>query len=249
MCTKVYGLNVLAFTNNHGIRAEFADENVKKMVDKLKVDHVWTEEPMFLDLYRYMFTKTGHFCAPCMLGTLNSNLMIAEKYDSPLVIWGSSSRTDAGFPKELNPWNPWYFKKVLKNSDMSKRIKTTLFGKNYLLHSAIDRILSKRKLILLPNYIKWDEQAIIKFLQKEYGLIFHGEHKDCIFTSIAGYLQMKNYPTLDPDVMKYSSWIRNGLMGREEALKLVSDIDNSPPKELDLFLEKLNLLNLIFSFI
>lgn len=241
MCTKVYGLNVLAFTNNHGIRADFANENVAKMIDKLGIDHVWTEEPIFLDLYRYLFTKTGHFCSPCMLGTFNSNLMIAERYDIPLVVWGSSSRTDAGFPKELNPWNPWYFKKVLKSSDLSKRLNSTLFGKNYLLRHVFDRLLGKRKLITLPNYINWDERTIMKFLQEEYGLVFHGEHKDCIFTDVAAFLQKIHNPTLNPDVMKYSSWIRNGQMDREEALKLVGETENTPPKELDLFLEKLNL--------
>lgn len=241
MCKKIYGLNVLAFTNNHGIRAGFADENVSKMVKKLGVDHERTEEPIFLDLYRYVFTKTGHFCSPCELGTLNSNFFVAEKYDIPLIIWGSSSRTDAGFPKELNPWNPWYFKKVLKNSEISRRLKSTFFGKNYLLRSVFDRLRGKRKLILLPNYIIWNEQAIMKFLQEEYGLVFHGEHKDCIFTPIAAYLQKMKNPTLDPGVMKYSSWIRNDMMDREEALKLVGDNGNTPPKELDLFLERLNL--------
>ena len=241
LCTKVYGLNVLAFTNNHGIRADFADENVSKMVSKLGVDHEITEEPIMLDLYRYLFMKTGHFCSPCELVTFNSNFIVADKYDIPLIVWGSSSRTDAGFPKELNPWNPWYFKKVLKNSEISKRLKSSFFNKNYLLRSVFDRLIGKRKLILLPNYIEWNEQAIMEFLQNEYGLIFHGEHKDCLFTGVAGYLQKKNNPTLDPDTMKYSSWIRNGQMDRETALKLAGNLDNKPPEEFNLFLEKLNL--------
>ena len=241
LCTKEYGLNVLAFTNNHGFRTKFAEENVEKIVNKLGVEHVRTEEPIMVDLAQHMFAKTGHFCSPCELGTFNSNFMVADKYDTPLIIWGSSSRTDAGFPKELNPWNPWYFKKVLKNSEMSKRLKSTFFNKNYLVRSVFDRFIGRRKLILLPNYIEWNEQANIEFLQKEYGLIFKGEHRDCMFTSIAGYIQNKNNPAIDPGAMKYSSWIRNGQMDRETALKLVGKSDNKPPEEFNLFLETMKL--------
>ena len=242
LCKKVYGLNVLSFTNDHGLRADFAEENVDKIVKKLGVDHVRTEEPLLMELYRYLFVKTSHFCSVCELATFNSNFMVAEKYDVPLIIWGSSSRTDAGFPKEFNPWNPWYFKNVLRNSEYSKKVKSTYFNKNYLLRSAIDRFIGKRKLILLPNFIDWNEQDIMDFLQKEYDLIFHGEHKDCIFTDVAGYLQKKDNPTLDPDMMKYSSWIRNGQMDRETALKLITNSNvNELPDVYDVFLEKLNL--------
>ena len=84
LCTKVYGLNVLSFTNDHGLRADFADENVLKIVKKLGVDHVRTEEPILMDLYRHLFVKTSHFCSVCELATFNSNFMVAEKYDVPL---------------------------------------------------------------------------------------------------------------------------------------------------------------------
>lgn len=241
LCQRVYGLKVLAFTNNHGIRSDFADQNVAKMIAKLDVDHVWTREPIFLDLYRHAFLKTGHFCSPCMLGTFNSNMMIAERYDIPLVVWGSSSRTDAGYPKEMNPWNPWYFHKVLKHSDLKEKIKSTLFGKNFMLRYALHHLLGKRKLITLPNYIIWDEQAIMTFLQDEYGLEFRGEHKDCIFTDVAAFLQKKHNPALDPDVMKYSSWIRNGQMERDEALGLIGEEGSKPPEAVSIFLERLKL--------
>ena len=241
LCTKVYGLNVLAFTNNHGFRAEFAEENVEKIVNKLGVDHVRYEEPLMVDLARHMFLKTGHFCSPCELGTFYSNYKIAEKYDIPLIVWGSSSKTDAGFPKELNPWNPWYFKRVLKNSDLSTRLKTTMFGKNYLMQSFIDRIIRRRKLICLPNYIEWNEKFIMQFLEEEYGVVFNGEHKDCIFTDVAAYLQKKNNSAIDSDTMKYSLLIRNGQMDRETALKLIKNTNNKKPKVLDTFFEKLNI--------
>ena len=241
LCTKVYGLKVLAFTNNHGFRTDFAEDNAEKIVKKLGVDHVRTEEPLMVDLARHIFLKTGHFCSPCELGTFYSNYMIAEKYDIPLIVWGSSSKTDAGFPKELNPWNPWYFKKVLKNSNLSKQIQSTMFGKNYLVRSMIDRFIGKRKLICLPNYIEWDEKSFMSFLENEYGIVFHGEHKDCMFTDMAAYIQKKNNTAIDTATMKYSLWIRNGQMDREAALNLVSNSNNKKPEVYGAFLEKLNL--------
>ena len=61
-------------------------------------------------------------------GNFNSIHAVAEEYDIPLIVYASSSKTDAGFPKELNPWNPWYFKKVLKNDNISKQADSTFFG-------------------------------------------------------------------------------------------------------------------------
>ena len=241
LCKKVYGLNILAFTNNNGFHTDNARENVNKIVNKLGVEHIYYAEPLMVDLARHFFLNTGHFCAPCELGTFNSNYMTAEKYDIPLIVYGSSSKTDAGFPKELNPWNPWYFKRVLKESDLSKQLGSTFFGQNYLVRSVIDRLMGKRKFILLPNYLEWNEEAAKGFLQREYGLVFHGEHSDCMFTEVAAYLQKKRNSSVDAATMKYSLLIRNGLMDRETALQLVSASNNKPPEVLGLFLEKLNL--------
>ena len=140
LCKRVYRLNVLAFTNNNGFLTDVAKVNIDKIVKKLGVDHVYYAEPLMVDLARHFFIYTGHFCAPCELGTFNANYMIAEEYDIPLIIYGSSSKTDAGFPKELNPWNPWYFKRVLKKSEFCEQVRSTFFGQNA--KSRIDDIYS-----------------------------------------------------------------------------------------------------------
>lgn len=241
LCVKEYGLSVLAFTNDNGLRTDFVNDNVKKIVAKLNVDHVGCAEPIIVELAKVMFLKTGHFCSPCELGMYNSIYMIAEQYDTPLIIYGSSSKTDAGFPKELNPWNPWYFRKVLKNTNVLKRMKSTYFGKNYLIRSAVDRLLGKRKLILLPNYIDWNEKENMKLLEREYGLEFHGEHSDCHFTNLIGYIQRRNNDKVDKEVLKYSLLIRNGQMEREEGLRLINETNERPEGEYQYFLEKFDL--------
>jgi tRNA(Ile)-lysidine synthase TilS/MesJ len=241
LCKQVYGLNVLAFTNDNGFRTDFVNENVKKMVKKLGVDHVDCFEPIIVELAKQMFLKTGHFCSPCELGMYNSVYMIAEKYDTPLIVYGSSSKTDAGFPKELNPWNPWYFKKVLRKNEILKRMKSTYFGKNYLIRSAFDRLIGKRKLILLPNYIDWNEKSNMESLQREYDLEFHGEHSDCMYTNLIGYLQRRKNDSVDKKTMKYSLLIRNNQLDRETALKLISSVNERPEDEYKRFLEKFSL--------
>ncbi len=242
LCKIKYGLNILAFTNDNGFLSDQAKSNIEKMTKKLGVTHIYYREPQMIKLARHFFVKTGNFCAPCELGMFNTNYMMAKKHRIPLIIYGSSSKTDAGFPKELNPWDPWYFKKVIKQSEAQKYIASTIFGKNYIIPYAVDFILGKRKFVLLPNYLIWNEKDIQNILKKEYNLIFTKEHSDCEFYEVAASLYRNRNPSLDSTVMKYSLLIRNGLMERDAVLSLIPNrFNDKKPESLDRFLKKLKL--------
>jgi hypothetical protein len=246
LCASVYGLNVLTFTNDNGFLTDCARENIAKMIGKLGVDHSYHTEPLMVDIARHFFVNTGHFCAPCNLGIFSSNYMIAEKHDIPLLVYGNSSRTDASFPKEVNPWSPWYFRKVLKGSDLAKKMASTVFGRNYLIRFAVDRLMGKRKVILLPDYLEWNEDDFKKILEGEYGLVFKGTHSDCMFAPVAAYLQKTKNSGVDAATIKYSLSIRNGLIDRDTALIRAETPGDEPSEEIARFIEKLHLTPLEF---
>ena len=238
LCHKVYGLKVLTFTKDGGFLSDQAKARIEQLVKTFGVPHLYCQDPLAPELSGIFMRKTGNFCAPCELSTFNLHAIIAREYDIPLVILGSSSRTEAGPPKSLNPWDPWYFGKVLKGEPYRERVHCSLYGRNYIIREGLARLFGRRRIVILPDYVDWDEKKIFELFEQDFGFRFGDEHSDCWASGVARYLYRKKCGGNDPKVCKYSLLIRTGKMSREEALERLSRIeDNRQPPELDRFLE------------
>jgi hypothetical protein len=231
LCQRVYGLKVLTFTKDGGFLSDEAKARISKLVKTLGVPHFYYQDPIFLDLAGIFLRKTGNFCAPCELSTYNMSAIVAREYDIPLLILGSSSRTESAAPKHLNPWDPWYFKKVLKGEPFQERIRCSCYGRNYIFLEALARLLGNRRLVLMPDYVEWDETKIKELFAREFGFEFGGEHSDCWATNVASYLYDKKLG-FSLKTAKYSVLVRSGKMTREQALDELSKIDigEMPPE-------------------
>ena len=238
LCCEVYGLKVLSFTKDGGYLAEEAKARIEKLVKTFKVPHLYFPDPLTPILSRIFMEKTGNFCGPCEISTFNMSAIIAREYDIPLFIIGSSSRTEAGVPKNLNPWDPWYFRNVMKGAHHRERLRCSCYGRNYIILEGIARLLGKRRLVVLPNYLEWDEEKIKELFAHKYGIHFGEEHSDCTASPVAKYLYTKKLGGNDPRVAKLSLLVRSGKMNRETALEKLSAMqDNRPPLVLDSFLK------------
>jgi hypothetical protein len=238
LCKEVYGLNVLTCTRDNGLMSEEGRERVDKLVATFKVPHLYYRDPLASELVGVFMRKAGNFCAPCELWSFNIHAMLAREYNIPLIILGSSSRTDGAPPKELNPWDPWYFRNVLKGENYGERLRCSFYARNYVIREGLVRLLGRRRIVLLPDYLDWNEEQIAQLFGQKYGIHFGEEHSDCIADAVKDYLYAKKCGGSSPKVVKYSLLVRDGKMNREEALKKLSLIDNtSVPSALDRFLE------------
>ena len=242
LCRKVYDLNVLTYTVHNGFRTDEVNARVDKLVKKFKVPHIDCYEPLARELAGVCMRKTGHFCSICELLMYNTTQVVAAEYDVPLIIMGSSSRTEAPPPKHLNPWDPWYISNILKGENYQERLRCSFFARNYVIKAGLAQLLGKRRLLLLPNYVSWNEHKIHEQFQKEFDFDFGGEHSDCWATRIAAYLYAKKCGGTAPMVSKYSMFIRSGEMSREEAMNKLANLEvGEPPPELARFLEEYNM--------
>lgn len=242
LCREVYDLNVLTYTVHNGFRTDEVNARVDKLVKVFKVPHIDCYEPLARELAGVCMRKTGHFCSICELLMYNTTQVIAAEYNVPLIIMGSSSRTEAPPPKHLNPWDPWYINNVLKGEHYQERLRCSFFARNYVIKAGLAQLLGRRRLLLLPNYVIWNEHKIHEQFQKELGFDFGEEHSDCWATRIAGYLYAMKCGGTAPMVSKYSMLIRSGEMSREEAISRLASLDVSePPPELARFLEEYNM--------
>jgi hypothetical protein len=238
LCHKVYGLRVLAFTRDNGFMSDGSKVRIERLVKTLGVQHLYCREPLAEELAGVFMRKTGNFCGPCELLSFNTHAVVAREYDIPLIIVGSSSRTEAPAPKYLNPWDPWYFKNVLKGEHYRERLRCSFFSRNYLISQAVAHVFGRRRIVVLPEYIDWDEAKIFELFEREFGFVFGQEHSDCWASDIARYLYRKKCNGVDPLVAKYSLLIRSGKMSRADATEKLSKIGNNlPPPNLDRFLK------------
>ena len=237
LCCEVFGLKVLSFTKDGGFLAEEAKARIEKLVKAFKVPHLYYHDPLAPGLSRIFMQKTGNFCGPCELSTFNMSAIIAREYDIPLLIIGSSSRTEAGPPKNFNPWDPWYFRNVMKGVRYRERVRCSCYGRNFIILEGIARLLGKRRLVVLPDYLEWDDEKIQELFEHKYGIHFGEEHSDCIASPVGKYLYTKKLGGNDPRVAKLGLFIRSGKMNRESALEKLSAMqDHRPPLALDSFL-------------
>lgn len=242
LCREVYGLNVLTFTRDNGFVSDEATARIEQLVTAFKVPFQHHKVPMARELARIFLLKTGNFCAPCQLGTFNLATDIARKYDIPLVVLGSSSRTDGAPPKSLNPWDPWYFDRVLKGEPCREQVRKTGVFWNRLVGDGIAQVLRYRRIICLPEYVEWDERKISELFKRDFGIDFGREHSDCVADGVKDYLLRRKCGGSDPTIVKYSLLVRSGQMTRERALEQVGKDNKNPPAHgLDHFLELISI--------
>ena len=95
-------LNVLAFTWENGFLNDYARENIRTIVKKLGVDHLFCKgewEP-HREIYRQAIRRLGFPCAACFLAGFGMTLKVAVERQIPLILHG---RSRSQMFKELAP--------------------------------------------------------------------------------------------------------------------------------------------------
>jgi PP-loop superfamily ATP-utilizing enzyme len=125
------GLNCLAYTLDMGYLSNCARDNIDRICRTLGVEHVtYHFNPKLMnELFSIFVRKTGWFCSVCMRAIQMSTFKVAEMYDIPLIIKGTSLRTELPLSKEMfQGGDPAHVLNVLKNEPFSSiRAKKSYF--------------------------------------------------------------------------------------------------------------------------
>ena len=251
---KELGLNCLAYTLDNGYLSDFARNNIDKACRKLGVEHIYYRfNPELMNrLYAFFIRKTGYHCSVCMRAIQVGIYNVAEMYDIPLVIQGTSSRTELPLSREMAEHGRLpHVRAVLKNErilDESRRFLSDLSPRRKIGH-VLFRMSGRKNPITyawfnLAEYVDWNYDYILKIIQKEldWNSPQETEHIDCIISPIQKYIHNRRFPYLDLDRLRYARLIMAGQMTRKEALrKLESSRENCPPYILSLFLKNIKM--------
>jgi N-acetyl sugar amidotransferase len=251
---KELGLNCLAYTADNGYLSEYAKSNIDKTCRKLEVEHIYYRFNIELmnRLYVLFVRKTGYPCSVCMRAITVGIYKFADMYDIPIVIQGTSPRTELpGSPEMAEHGGLPHVRGVLKGEPImaeSKRMLCDMSIRRKVGH-VFFRLSGRKNPITyawfnLADYVDWDYDIILDTIRRELGWTApeETEHMDCIIQPIQKYIQLRRFPGLSLDRLRYARLIMAGQMNREEALrKLKEPAEQCPESILNLFLKNIKM--------
>jgi len=263
LASKVYNLKCLAVTYDNGFLTQPAKTNIASALASSRADHMsyHMNKKTSVELFRTFLTRTGEFCNSCMRGINYSIEMAAKTWKIPLVIKGSGRRVQyVSQIAELSGLNtPSFVKNVLHNEKVKRQVQQLASNR---LHLEIQKIAGgicdvigipryrlmrfSTQYVGMYDYIYQPYPEIVKILEDEMGWrSAHDsvEHLDCDLHGIPFYIQTLLIPGITSETLRNSALIRQGIITREEALRIENEKLAQPPEpaELQTFLQETGL--------
>lgn len=256
LCRKRFNLKCLAVTWDNAFLTEHARDNIRNAVDLLGVDHIYyrINKRLLMQLYRFFLLTTGTFCPVCMRGIGVATEMAARAFNIPLVVNGTSARTEEHVAPEFFQAGPLsFFRNALQGTPLESEASALMYGghwkrvASYYLFwwTKIERVFVSAA-ICLPDYIEWDYDDVFQTITAELGWKAdraEAEHTDCAVENVVQYMRQRKFPALTPELLRFSKLVTAGLMSRDEALRRVSERhgETGRPENLDWFLSALDI--------
>jgi N-acetyl sugar amidotransferase len=245
------GLRCLVVRFDHGFLRQTVRENSSRAFRRLGVDslHFTPNWKIVRKLMLESLRRRGDFCWHCHTGVFAYPMQVAIKWNVPLVIWGEGDN-------EYASWNT-------KTHDQERFDRVCSLGINAEdMAGMVDceprelgcfqfpQSTGDVRSIFLGDYVPWNPAGNTTIIRRELG--WQGDE-------VEGVPPQYDYDKIEcamqgaRDYIKYlkrgfgrtahltSIDIRNGLMSREEAIKLCEEYDGKRPASLDHLLSILEL--------
>ena len=245
---KKFGLRPLAIHLDNSWNSELAVQNIERLLKKLNIDlytHVidWEE---FKDLQK-AFIKSSILNLEIPTDHAIDSLLfkMADKYGLKYILSGSNLVTE-GFIGNSggSSLDDRLLNDIYKKFGTKKKLKT--YPSISIWNLAYKIIVKKIKYIPILNYIDYDKEKAIKFLEKEFGWRrYGGKHYESIFTRFfQGYILPNKY-NYDKRKMHLSNLIMSKQISRREAL---NELNKDPYPNQELLKEDINFFLKKFNF-
>jgi hypothetical protein len=96
----------------------------------------------------------------------------------------------------------------------------------------------------LSDYVEWNYDIIFNTIRRELDWTspVETEHMDCVIHPIQKYIQIRRFPDLDQDRLRFARLVMAGQMTRDEALhRLENPTEQCPESVLGLFLKNIGM--------
>lgn len=220
------GIKIYAFSMDNGYNLPLADENVLKMVEKLKVP-----------FYRYVINleKFRELQSAFLRGgiknleAITDHVLFAVTYEMAVknnikyIISGGNTATESIMPISWGEdardlyWIKSVYKKIT-GKKLTGLPMISLWKEQYY------RLIKRIKTIRLLDYYEYNRDEAIELLKKEYGYVSYGEkHCENVWTAWFQNFYLFTKYSIDKRKAHYSSLINSGQMTREHARELLAE--------------------------
>ena len=245
LAVKEWGLRPFVFHIDAGWNLPVAEENIKRLTDKLGVElHIEKMDWNEMKEMQLAWFRTGLE----MLDAPQDHAFIAliDKYSKKLgvkyILNGYNICTEivadpSSWEKHSGPTgDKKYMKDVIKKfckTPIKKYTFTTGFK-----HKFVNPYLKGIKTVKPLNLVEFTKQQMIDVLSKEYGYVTYGQKhfEDLITKFLEGYWQPTRFGH-DIRRAQLSSLVITGQMSRDEALKILEKPSLSEEESKELFKE------------
>lgn len=222
----VLGLKPLAVFIDNGFGVPEMLHNIHNTVEKLDIDFISFRTNELRNIFKELLLtkKPIYYCRICHEMIDIYLREIAQQYNINLLIGGYTKGQGYARTSELY----WIYDESDKNT-----IETLIQNPKY---ERIAEILDNHAMYLYENfdsinqinpfeYMPYDEEGIIKFLQEEFDFKLPSkswpkDSTNCLFNFVSQYLAEKNFGYSQHEV-EISTLIRNGEMKRERGLEII----------------------------
>ncbi|MBS3962535.1 MAG: N-acetyl sugar amidotransferase [Sandarakinorhabdus sp.] len=258
---KELKLKPLVIRFNHWGYRPLVEENNTKVFKQLGVDVVEFTPSFHVvrELMLESLKRRGDFCWHCHTGIYAGVMHMAVRFEVPLIFWGESTAEYHSWYtfEEMEEVDEKRFNRVMNQGmtadDMYEFLQGRVERRDLWMFDYPKRkelIKLKVESICLGNYIEWNTKANVEIIKRELGWKgqavegvppqYDYEKIECTFQGMRdyakyvkrGYGRTNHLATID---------IRNGALGREEALALEERYDGKRPASLDWFLNILQI--------
>jgi len=257
-----YKVKPLVVQFNHGFMRPTLNENNIKTFKKLGVDVV-SFTPNWKIVKRLMLealVRKGDFCWHCHTGIFSYPMHIAIKYNVPLIIWGEPSSEYTAYydykDDEIEQVDETRFNRFVNlgitAEDMYGMIKDDTDGLDVrdLNPYTYPKLRDLKKLgyrsICLGSYIPWNVKKQSELIQNELGWkgdqvegmpwdVYPYEKIECSMQGVRDYIKYlkRGYGRV---TQMTALDLRNGVMDKEVADRLIEEYEGKKPRSLELFL-------------
>lgn len=255
------GLKPLVVRYNHWGYRPLMQENNTRVFKQLGVDVVefTTSFHVVRELMLESLKRRGDFCWHCHTGIYAGVMHMALRFETPLIFWGESSAEYHSWYtfEEMEEVDEKRFNRLMNQGmtadDMFEFLQGRVERRDLWMFDypkRKDLIELKVESVCLGNYIEWNTKENVETIKRELGWKgqdvegvppqYDYEKIECTFQGMRdyakfvkrGYGRTNHLATID---------IRNGQLGREEALALEAQYDGKRPASIDWFLDILQI--------
>jgi len=249
---KKYGMRPLVFTFDHTFPlSPDAMYNLMEIPKKLNCDHLlFTMGTEFRNaLCRKGSEVLGDFCWHCHNGVGSMPARISKQWDIPLQIWGEPSakyKTYGAYSYEdMEEYDEEHFKKVGQAGVTPEMMLPDEYELRDMMPMTWPEGEFELKAIFLGHFEPWEQRKHVEIVTKELdwrhaeveGTYVDWDKVDCPYEPVRDWQKWLKFK-FARTTFQASKDIREGLITRDEGLKLVKKYDGKRPKALDRFLEE-----------